>query len=124
MSDPKAFTEHVIRFPLGMGVVRSPAASPLPGHLLAEIAGPWLAFVLVGAAAVAVVIWLARRPPVTGSDALLRIAVGLGALILLTPATRFGYLVYPLVLLGAHLVFRAAEDGTAPPAQQSAVTSS
>jgi len=124
LADPKAFTEHVIRFPLGMGVVRSPAASPLPGHLLAEIAGPWLAFVLVGAAAVAVVIWLARRPPVTGSDALLRIAVGLGALILLTPATRFGYLVYPLVLLGAHLVFRAAEDGTAPPAQQSAVTSS
>jgi hypothetical protein len=44
-------------------------------------------------------------------------------LILLTPATRYGYLVYPLILLGAHLAFRVAEDPTAPPAQQSATTS-
>jgi hypothetical protein len=124
--DPAAFVEHVFRFPLGMGVVRSPAASPLPGHLIAET-GPFgqvVAFVLVGAAAVAMVGWLVRRPPANGSGALLRIAVGLGALILLTPATRYGYLVYPLVLLGAHLTFRVAEVPTAPPAQQSATTSS
>jgi hypothetical protein len=127
--DPAAFTEHVIRFPLGMGEVRSPAASPLPGHLIAETgtAGQVLAFALVGAAAVAMLVWLARRPPASGSDALLRVAVGLGALILLTPATRYGYLVYPLVLLGAHLTFRTAEEPgnpAAPPAQQSATTSS
>ncbi|WIX89598.1 glycosyltransferase 87 family protein [Amycolatopsis sp. DG1A-15b] len=124
--DPAAFVEHVFRFPLGMGVVRSPAASPLPGHLIAET-GPFgqvTAFVLVGAAAVAMVVWLVRRPPANGSGALLRTAVGLGALILLTPATRYGYLVYPLVLLGAHLAFRVAEVPTAPPAQQSATTSS
>ena len=58
----------------------------------------------------------------------LQFAVGLGALILLTPATRYGYLVYPLVLLGAYLAFRVAEEPaaavpTAPPAQQP-VTSS
>jgi hypothetical protein len=124
--DPAAFVEHVFRFPLGMGVVRSPAASPLPGHLIAETGpvGQVAAFVLVGAAAVAMVLWLVRRPPANGSAALLRIAVGLGALILLTPATRYGYLVYPLVLLGAHLAFRVAEVPTAPPAQQSATTSS
>ncbi len=124
--DPAAFTEHVVKFPLGMGAVRSPAASPLPGHLIAETgaAGQVLAFALVGAAAVAMLVWLVRRPPVTGSDALLRVAVGLGALILLTPATRYGYLVYPLVLLGAQLTFLAAEERTAPPAQQSAATSS
>ncbi|MDQ7803165.1 glycosyltransferase 87 family protein [Amycolatopsis sp. A133] len=124
--DPAAFVEHVFRFPLGMGVVRSPAASPLPGHLIAGT-GPFgqvAAFALVGAAAVAMVAWLVRRPPANGSGALLRIAVGLGALILLTPATRYGYLVYPLVLLGAHLAFRVAEDPAAPPAQQSATTSS
>ncbi len=124
--DPAAFVEHVFRFPLGMGVVRSPAASPLPGHLIAEL-GPFgqvAAFVLVGAAAVAMVVWLVRRPPANGSGALLRTAVGLGALILLTPATRYGYLVYPLVLLGAHLAFRVAEVSTAPPAQQSSTTSS
>lgn len=124
--DPAAFVEHVFRFPLGMGVVRSPAASPLPGHLIAET-GPFgqvVAFVLVGAAAVAMVGWLVRRPPANGSGALLRIAVGLGALILLTPATRYGYLVYPLVLLGAHLAFRVAEVPAAPPAQQSATSTS
>lgn len=124
--DPAAFVEHVFRFPLGMGAVRSPAASPLPGHLIAETGaiGQVAAFALVGAAAVAMLVWLARRPPANGSDALLRVAVGLGALILLTPATRYGYLVYPLVLLGAHLTFRVAEDPTAPPAQQPATTSS
>ncbi|WP_439378627.1 glycosyltransferase 87 family protein [Amycolatopsis lexingtonensis] len=115
--DPAAFVEHVFRFPLGMGAVRSPAASPLPGHLIAGlgVAGQVTAFVLVGAAAVAMLVWLVRRPPANGSGALLRIAVGLGALILLTPATRYGYLVYPLVLLGAHLVFRVAEASTARP---------
>ncbi|MFD9896163.1 glycosyltransferase 87 family protein [Amycolatopsis sp. NPDC059027] len=122
--DPRAFLEHVIRFPLGMGVVRSPAASPLPGHLIAETgqAGLVLAFALVGIAALAMLAWLVRRPPATGSDALLRIAVGLGTLILLTPATRYGYLVYPLVLLGAQLTFRSAER-TAPPAEQPATSS-
>ncbi|WP_086862045.1 glycosyltransferase 87 family protein, partial [Amycolatopsis lexingtonensis] len=35
--DPAAFVEHVFRFPLGMGAVRSPAASPLPGHLIAGL---------------------------------------------------------------------------------------
>ncbi|MFI7116212.1 glycosyltransferase family 87 protein [Amycolatopsis sp. NPDC049868] len=131
--DPKAFVEHVFRFPLGIGVIKSPAASPLPGHLIASLGpvGTAVSFALLGIAAVAILIWLLRRPPATGSDALLRMAVGLVALIMLTPATRYGYLVYPLVLLGARLVFLVAETretavpgkGTAPPAQQSATSS-
>jgi hypothetical protein len=109
--DPKAFIEHVIQFPSGLGAVTSPAASPLPGHLIAIVgpAGRTIALVLLGAAALAITVWLVRRPPATGSDALLRTAVGLGAAILLSPATRYGYLVYPLVLLAAMLVFRKAE---------------
>ncbi|AGM05426.1 glycosyltransferase family 87 protein [Amycolatopsis keratiniphila] len=130
---PKAFVEHVFRFPMGIGVIKSPAASPLPGHLIASLGpvGTAVSFALLGIAAVAILVWLLRRPPTTGSDALLRMAVGLVALIMLTPATRYGYLVYPLVLLGARLVFLAAETretavpgkGTAPPAQQSATSS-
>jgi len=121
---PKPFVEHVIRFPSGLGVVVSPAASPLPGHLLAGIpvAGKAIAFVVLGAAAVAVLVWLVRRPPTTGSDALLRTAVGLGAAILLSPATRYGYLVYPLVLLGAMLVFRGAETPRVEPEPESTMT--
>ncbi|OKJ96280.1 glycosyltransferase family 87 protein [Amycolatopsis sp. CB00013] len=131
--DPKAFVEHVFRFPMGIGVIKSPAASPLPGHLIASLGpvGTAVSFALLGIAAVAILVWLLRRPPATGSDALLRMAVGLVALIMLTPATRYGYLVYPLVLLGARLAFLAAEPretavpgkGTAPPAQQSATSS-
>ncbi|HWD03178.1 MAG TPA: glycosyltransferase 87 family protein [Amycolatopsis sp.] len=123
---PDAFVEHVIRFPLGMGEVRSPAASPLPGHLIAETgsAGRVISLVLVAAAGAAMLVWLVRRPPATGSAALLRIAVGLGALILLTPATRYGYLVYPSVLLGAVLAFRAAEQALRPPRSEPGVATS
>lgn len=107
LAGPRAFTEHVLLFPAGLGTVTSPAASPLPGHLIASAgtAGRVAAFVLLGTAAVAIMLWLVRRPPVTGADAILRIAVALGAFTLLTPATRFGYLVYPLVLIGATLCF-------------------
>ncbi|MTD53466.1 DUF2029 domain-containing protein [Amycolatopsis pithecellobii] len=109
--NPAAFIEHVIRFPAGLGVVTSPAASPLPGYLIASTgpAGRILAFVLLGAAAIMIMIWLLRRPPVTGSAAMVQTAVGLGAFTLLTPATRYGYLVYPLVLLGAAMCFHRAE---------------
>lgn len=114
--DPGAFIDHVIAFPAGYGAVASPAASPLPGHLIAGTgpAGHVIALVLLGAAAVAITAWLFLRPPVDGADAALRIAVGLGAATLLTPATRWGYLVYPLVLLGAHLVLPGARSVRIP----------
>lgn len=107
LRNPAAFVENVLRFPAGFGAVSSPAASPLPGHLLAStgFAGRVFVFALLGTAALAILVWLVRQPPRTGSDALLRVAVGLGAFTLLTPATRFGYLIYPAVLLGAALVF-------------------
>lgn len=103
--DPRAFLEHVIAFPAGAGVVESPAASPLPGHLIADTgpAGHTIALVLLALAAIIIAAWIVLRPPATGSDAALRIAVGLGAATLLTPATRWGYLVYPLAMLGARL---------------------
>ncbi|MPY96979.1 MAG: DUF2029 domain-containing protein [Actinophytocola sp.] len=108
LAEPRAFVENVVRFPLGAAEVASPAASPLPGHLLASTGpvGHALALALLGVAAVVITGWLVLRPPATASDAALRIAAGLGAATLLTPATRWGYLVYPLVLLGAWLCFR------------------
>lgn len=103
----RAFVDNVIAFPLGAAEVASPAASPLPGYLLASTGpvGHALALALLGIAAVAITAWVVLRPPETAADAALRIAVGLGAATLLTPATRWGYLVYPLVLLGARLCF-------------------
>jgi len=54
----------------------------------------------------------ALGPPRDAAGATLRIATGLGAAIILAPATRWGYLVYPLALLGAMIGF-ASVGGTA-----------
>jgi hypothetical protein len=110
--DPASFVEHVIKFPAGLGRAHSPAASPLPGHLIASTgsAGHTIALLLLLLAGGAMIAWLVLRPPRTGADAMLRIAVGLAAAILLAPATRWGYLVYPVAMLGAMIAFRAVAE--------------
>ncbi|MDH6587497.1 hypothetical protein M2161_006603 [Streptomyces sp. SAI-133] len=102
LADPHAFVEHVVLFPLGEGGVRSPAASPLPGHLLAVHVpgGAALATGALVAAALGLTVSLLIRPPRTVRAAADRLAAGLGLAICLIPATRFGYLVLPLVLAG------------------------
>lgn len=114
--DPASFVEHVILYPAGLGSASSPAASPLPGHLIASLgaAGHTAALVLLAAAACGIAAWLVLRPPRDPADAMLRIATGLGVAIVLAPATRWGYLVYPLALFGAMIGFSSL-DGTARP---------
>jgi hypothetical protein len=99
--DPGAFVENVLAFPFGRGLVTSPAASPLPGHLLATAVpgGRIVAYLLLAAAATGIAWYLVRRPPRTVADAALVSGLGLLAAMLLLPATRFGYLLYPVVLL-------------------------
>jgi hypothetical protein len=48
--------------------------------------------------ALAIALWLLRRPPRTASAAAVVAAWGLLAAILLMPSTRFGYLLYPVAL--------------------------
>ncbi|HEX6360240.1 glycosyltransferase family 87 protein [Actinophytocola sp.] len=107
--DPPAFVEHVILYPAGLGEAGSPAASPLPGHLIAQLGpvGHAASLALLAAAACAIIAWLVVRPPRDPADVMLRLATGLGAAIILAPATRWGYLVYPLAMTGAMLVFSA-----------------
>jgi hypothetical protein len=109
--DPAAFVEHVIRFPIGLGRAHSPAASPLPGNLIARLGsvGHDVSLALLIAGGLAMAVWLLRRPPRTTADATLRIAVGLFGAIMLAPATRWGYLVYPIVLAGIAITLRATE---------------
>src|SRR5690606_12461635 len=68
---PPAFAEPVLAFPAGRGAVPSPAASPLPGHLIAETGpvGHAVALGLLAAAAVVIGLWVVLRPPRTGADA-------------------------------------------------------
>jgi hypothetical protein len=108
--DPQSFVEHVVLYPAGLGEASSPAASPLPGHLIAQLGpvGHAASLALLGLAACAIAAWLLIRPPRDPADIMLRTAVGLGTAIILAPATRWGYLVYPLAMLGAMLGFSAA----------------
>ncbi|WP_412541174.1 glycosyltransferase family 87 protein [Longispora sp. K20-0274] len=95
--NPGAFVENVLKFPLGHGLVKSPAASPLPGHLITENVpgGRYIALGLLGLAALALCWWLIRRPPRTAAAAAAVCATGLLTAMMLMPATRFGYLLYP-----------------------------
>ncbi|MGE7317005.1 hypothetical protein, partial [Staphylococcus capitis] len=99
--DRDALVENVVRFPLGHGLVTSPAQSPFPGHLIATTlpAGRLIAAALLAAVAVAIAVRLLRRPPRTAAATALICGYGLLAAILLMPSTRFGYLLYPLALL-------------------------
>ncbi|MCG5446673.1 DUF2029 domain-containing protein [Micromonospora sp. NIE79] len=99
--DRDALTENVLRFPLGHGLVTSPAQSPFPGYLIANAlpAGRLIAAALLVAAGVAIAVRLARRPPRTAVATALICGYGLLAAIALMPSTRFGYLLYPLALL-------------------------
>ncbi|MFC1435255.1 glycosyltransferase family 87 protein [Streptacidiphilus sp. N1-3] len=98
---PHAVAEQVIRFPLGMSTMRTAAASPLPGHLLAGLGagGRTADFVLLALGGAAVAGWVLRRPPRTALQAADRLAVGVSIAFLLAPAGRFGYLELPALLL-------------------------
>ncbi|WP_369358976.1 glycosyltransferase 87 family protein [Streptomyces sp. cg2] len=100
LTAPGAFAENVLAFPMGLGMTASPAESPLPGRLLAAYVpdGTLIAMGLLAVAALGIVASLLIRPPQTVPAAADRLALGLALAMALMPATRFGYLVYPLVL--------------------------
>lgn len=96
---PHAFTANVLEFPAGLAGIHSPAASPLPGHLLttwfpvlSHVIMP-LVFVFGGA-------YLARRFqrhwPETISEVMRILAAVMAVLICAATATRVGYVIYPL----------------------------
>jgi hypothetical protein len=95
------FVENVLRFPLGRGVVQSPAQSPFPGYLIAQHlpGGRYIAAALLVAVAAAIGVRLLRHPPRTATAAAVLSGCGLLAAILLMPTTRFGYLLYPTAFL-------------------------
>jgi MYXO-CTERM domain-containing protein len=118
LSNPSAFIDNVVRFPLGLAGVASPAVSPLPGHLFVS-AFPaahraYVVILVVGGLAL-IARHLIRRPPV-GAAGVARLAgwVMLFA-ILLAPATRVGYLLYPINLFVWSWMLGRAADPAVPP---------
>ena len=99
LSNVPAFVENVVRFPLGLAGIQSPAASPLLGHLLVS-AFPGLHRLLplvVATAGIAVLGYvLVRRTPHTPANLARLLGWAMTVAILLAPATRIGYFLYPV----------------------------
>jgi len=108
------FLQNTVLFPLGATPQHTPAASPLPGHLLASIgpAGRIAAVSLLVAVGLAVAASLVLRPPADTRAATWRLAIGLALFFALAPAARFGYFAYPGALLGWLAITGRAEDSS------------
>jgi glycosyl transferase family 87 len=98
---PSALVANTIMFPLGLASIKSAAASPLPGHLIAQTgqAGHVIAVALLVLAGLAIAVSLVVRPPRDVPSATWRLIIGLTLMFALAPATRFGYFIYPGALL-------------------------
>jgi hypothetical protein len=110
--NPHVFIVNVILFPLGLSGVASPAASALPGHVLVT-ALPWLHHVLpitacvLGGAVLARL--LIRRTPYSAADVTRLGGWVMLIAILVAPATRIGYLVYPINFFVWAAMFKGAD---------------
>jgi Glycosyltransferase family 87 len=111
---PGAMMANTVAFPLGLTKIKSPAASVLPGHLIAQAwagGGHWLAIALVMISGLAVAWSLAARPPLDRQAAGWRLVTGLTLMFAFAPASRFGYFVYPLGLSAWLLLARGTTPG-------------
>jgi hypothetical protein len=108
---PAAALANTVLYPLGLANVASPAASLLPGHLLASTGamGHGAALVLMVLAGAGVGAWMIVRPPRDAYGTGWRLALGLALIFVLAPATRVGYFVYPLGLAAWLLLSRWPE---------------
>ena len=113
LAQPGSVVSNTILFPLGLTKIKSPAASVLPGHLIAAAWGwgHWAAIGLVLLAGLAVAVSLIARPPRDAQAAGWRLVIGLSLMFALAPASRFGYIVYPLGLACWLLLARIAPAG-------------
>ena len=98
---PLALIANTIMFPLGLTRAQTPAASPLPGHLLATHvpAGHVIALLLLVASVLAVAASLLIWPPRDCTNATLRLVIALTLIFGFSPTTRFGYFTIPIGLL-------------------------
>lgn len=113
LRNPHAFFVNVVLFPLGLAGVASPAASDLPGHVLVSLF-PSLHRVLPLAVAavggVVLVRHLYRHPPSTTSQVSMLAGWAMLVAIVFAPATRVGYLLYPVDFFVWAWMLRRADE--------------
>jgi hypothetical protein len=117
---PSELFLNTIAYPLGLTAAKSPAQSPLPGHLLSGLgpAGHHAAIALLLVSMLGIAVSLLVRPPATALAATLRLALTLTLMFALCPATRFGYFAYPLALCGWLALTGAARRPARTPHQR------
>jgi hypothetical protein len=106
---PGSLVKNTILFPLGLASVRSQASSPLLGHVLAQtgVLGHTIVVILLVGSGLAIAVSLVIRPPRDVPAATIRLVLGLSAMFVLAPSTRFGYFIYPAAMVLWLLVSQA-----------------
>lgn len=115
-AQPSSVVSNTILFPLGLTKIQSPAAAPLPGHLMAE-SWSWGHYAAIGVillAGLAIAVSLVVSPPRDERAAGWRLVIGVTLMFAFAPASRFGYIVYPLGLAAWLLLSSLSSAGWAP----------
>ena len=114
---PGSLVKNTILFPLGLASVKSQAASPLLGHVLAQtgVVGHTIVVILLIASGLAIAVSLVVRPPRDVPAATIRLVLGLSAMFILAPSTRFGYFIYPAAMVLWLLVAQAGRKAAGQP---------
>jgi hypothetical protein len=109
---PGAFLEDVVLFPLGLGQEATPAGSVTVGTLLVrafpEARAVLTTLFLLTVAGVAVLL-LVHRPAATPWRAAGHAGIVMAVALLLAPAARFGYLIYPVNLVVWAVLLRRSQ---------------
>jgi hypothetical protein len=113
---PGSLVKNTILFPLGLASVKSQAASPLLGHALAAtgVVGHTIVVILLIGSGLAIAVSLVIRPPRDVPAATVRLVIGLTAMFVLAPSTRFGYFIYPAALMLWLYVAKAGRTPNTP----------
>ena len=113
---PGSLVKNTILFPLGLASVKSQAASPLLGHVLAQtgVIGHTIVVILLIGSGLAIAVSLVIRPPRDVPAATIRLVLGLSAMFVLAPSTRFGYFIYPAAMVLWLVVSQAGRRAAGP----------
>jgi hypothetical protein len=113
---PGSLVKNTILFPLGLASVKSQAASPLLGHVLAQtgVLGHTIVVILLIGSGLAIAVSLVIRPPRDVPAATIRLVLGLSAMFVLAPSTRFGYFIYPAAMVLWLVVAQAGRRAAGP----------
>jgi hypothetical protein len=117
---PGSLVKNTILFPLGLASVKSQADSPLLGHVLAQtgVIGHTIVVILLVGSGLAIAVSLVVRPPRDVPAATIRLVLGLSAMFVLAPSTRFGYFIYPAAMVLWLLVSQAGRALAERPAPE------